>query len=340
MVEYADNEGLKIIKETIKTDLAALGVDFKSIKFHSPYSLFLRIIENLNGFDNVSDNVSDAGAESGGRAEGCMGALYEFGEESYALCFKSGRLTDIVNAGPFKKTDADPLKDCGGLINLTNLIRDSKKSNGFNNLNPDLNFLLENPQYIDLYFAAVLKKKDFSGFFARNESSKKFGAALLAEKASIVKITAAVISILLIVLLYNAENYALKLREKNALSQKINSVLTHYMPQKKLFYEPKREIRRYYRKLKEKTDLGGSGSSLLNFMDSISNAKARNSFKGLKADRVYYALHSFSFSGRINGYSKLNAFEKYLKQKYNGVTVTKSDKNADGTVSFRLSVKP
>lgn len=320
MVEYADKGELK----RIKADLIASGIEFKYIRFYSPYSLLLKITENLNNFKNALD----LNAETGGK----LAVSYNFGEESYALCFKSGRLADIVNARPFRKTNIDPLKDWDA-ISLNDLIRESEKPN------LDSNFLLENPQYIDLYFTALLKKKALPSFFTLNECPKKFGMSLFKEQKSIVKIASAVISVLLLVLLYNGENYVLKLTEKNALSQKINSVLTHYMPQKKVFYEPRYEIRHYYKKLKEKTDLNGSGYSLLNFINYIAKAKARNGFKTLKVDRVYYSLRSFSLSGRINGYNKLNRFEKYLKQKYNNVTVAKFDKNSAGTVSFRLSVK-
>ncbi|MHB8231969.1 MAG: hypothetical protein ACYDDB_03600 [bacterium] len=322
MVEYADKGELK----RIKADLLVFGLEFKYIRFYSPYSLLLKITENLN--NNNFKNALDLNSETGGK----LAVSYGFGEESYALCFKSGRLADIVNAGPFRKTDIDPLKDWDA-VSLNDLIREPEKPN------PDFNFLLENPQYIDLYFMALLKKKTLPSFFTLNEGSKKFGLSLFKEQKSIVKIAAAVIAVLLFILLYNGENYVLKLTEKNALSQKINSVLIHYMPQKKVFYEPRYEIRHYYKKLKEKTDLNGSGYSLLNFINYIANAKTRNDFKTLKVDRVYYSLRSFSLSGRINGYNKLNGFEKYLKQKYNNVTVVKFDKNSAGTVSFRLNVK-
>jgi len=134
-----------------------------------------------------------------------------------------------------------------------------------------------------------------------------------------------------------AENFYYKNSEKKILEKKINTVLSKYMPQQKVFYEPRFEIKNYYDTIKRKHDSYSSGTAFLKFLKYISDEK-RN-LKSLTIDNINYSYNKFNFKGKVKGYKSFHGFEIYLKKKYSSVDVIKSYKNSKGFVKFDIILK-
>ncbi|MHB8292114.1 MAG: hypothetical protein ACYDEG_06585, partial [bacterium] len=115
------------------------------------------------------------------------------------------------------------------------------------------------------------------------------------------------------------------------------TILSKYMPQQKVFYEPRYEIKHYYDKLKENNSSYSNGADFLKFLKYISDEKSN--LKSLTIDNINYSYKKFNFKGKVKGYKNLHRFEIYLKKKYSSVNVIKSYNNSKGFTKFNIVLK-
>jgi hypothetical protein len=183
--------------------------------------------------------------------------IYGFANEYYGILIKNSILNEII--------DLNYINSLTDLKNLTVYNLNDKDREIYGNLTAnsltdsyysDLMFLLAPSNYKNnlphLNSDTILKKTgEHSDIF-----SKAIPAIFLVLLASILTVFGL------------AENYYYKNNEKIILEKKINNVLSKYMPQQKVFYEPKYEIKHYYDKLKENSSSYSNGANFLKFLNN------------------------------------------------------------------------
>jgi hypothetical protein len=297
----------------------------RNIEIYFPYSLLYKISDDLITANGNEDYAS----------------IYSFAEESYGAVIKSGTLAEIIDLkltkefsnGRYLKNSNSAVYDLTGKaveifgrppINYAGI------SSGISNISADMS------DYADLMFL-LAKESGKNGLPHLNSDgilNKTGGSAIL--KNAVPVISLAFISLIIAVFLL-AENYYYKNSEKNILENKINSVLSKYMPRQKVFYEPRYEIKRYYDTLEENSGGGEGGGDFLKFLKYISEEK--ENLKGLTVNGIDYSYNKFTFKGAVKGYKNLDELESFLKKRYSAVDVIKSYKNSEGFVKFDMSVK-
>ncbi len=299
------------------------------IRFFSPYSLLYKISAELNSAErkeNSAFTLEGNGGANGGSAypsasvsvSGTFDSavVYRSGAYYLGLLFENGNLKDIVN------------------FNL-----------------PFNSGLLETPAYLNakviyiekelrtyMYGNGAIKRKNLPGSFAAAGSSAKKGFAgyflLNAEKVFIFSLIFLILTVMGAV--WQAQSLGMKSGEKAVLQNKINSILSAYMPGQKIFYEPRTEIKQYYDSVKKNSLSENAGIHFLNLLNYASAFKP--AVKGFGIDKMDYSAGRFSLTGTVPDYKSLNKLEKYLKEKYSGVTAANPVKTEAG-VSFTVYLK-
>jgi hypothetical protein len=303
----------------------------KNIKIYFPYSLLYKISKGLE--INWTENSA---------------LVYDFANETYGIVIKNNIFSEIINLNYINSLTALSLENINGFDELENLTVynlnekcreiygrgqvDSSKPDEFskstdilNSNYSDLMFLLDSENYKNnlphLNSDTIFKKTgDYSDIF-----SKVIPAFFL------------VLFALILTIFGLAENFYYKNNEKTILEKKINTILSKYMPQQKVFYEPRYEIKRYYDKLKENSSSYSGGANFLKFLKYISEEKGN--LNSLTVGGINYSYNKFNFKGAVKGYKNLHRFERYLKKKYSTVDVIKSYKNSKGFVNFNIVLK-
>ena len=302
LVEYIRKDKLSKISAELDN---LIGGKIK-IKYLSPYSLMYKIAAAANPGGDAAGNEKDYAAVLG------------FNGYSYGIFFEYGNLKDIANLNfPFNEG------------------------------------LLKSPDYADtriiyqegdlkyrLIGKGAIKKSDLPGYFtaAGADGSAKKGVL---DRAAFYYKNIFVFCLIFLVLtiaatVWQVQGLDIKYAEKTALLNKTDSILRQYMPGKKVFYEPRFEIKSYYDSMKKRSISGNAGMGFLDMFNYISAAKS--TINGISAGKIDYSLGRFTVTGTAPDYKSLNKLEKYLKKRYSDINVANSVKTPEA-VSFIIYLK-
>ena len=308
LIEYAK-------KETVAGLISKYSLgDLHGLRIYFPFSVLCKIGKRF---------YSESGAD--------LLLKYDFSDKSFAVIYKKGKVTEIIDLNfNSEKTKTE--------INIIDL--NAKAREIFSNTNDfysDLIFLIDNENKKKNFIGILNDSKDLnvieyfkvSDIAVDNSSSQRY----FYRRAAYAVLTSGLILILILTGLIE-ENYY-KNAEKAAISKRINLILRKYIKGRKVFYEPRYEIKSYYDKIKENS--GGGNDAFLSFLKYASEEKSN--IKSLKIDSISYSFKKFDFKGSVSGYKNLHKFEIYLKKRYSTVNVIKSYKNSSGSIKFNIALK-
>lgn len=286
----------------------------KKIRIYAPFFLIQSYIKNMlsaalsagTGNDKISVTwkpLIENGLNCSTMSETCVNFVYSAaGELEEIKEFDAGSGLNKVNVQNGHIIINEPE---AGVVALTSFLKNKKRLTGLTGGGLS-------PKFISYEYEGLSGKGGLDGGLK-----------------NLKKIAISSIAILLLVSVYLGVGYYYKLQEVKTIQSKIKTVLLKYYPGRKVFYEPRFEIKSYYDKLKSARYSSKEALNILNFLNYLSKFKysgAAGVVINLKS--ISYSFGSINFSGRISGGNRgFNNLLGYLKNHYETLKVVKSGEN-------------